>query len=65
VKTLVDEQEIQSSPAIAREERSRQGAPNGIVSQIKVVPVTTSAPQSLTDCYESCLDLSALFIARG
>lgn len=63
MKTLVDEQEVQSSPAIGRDERSQQVAPTVIASQKKAVPATH--PDAQTDCYESCLDLAALFLGRG
>jgi len=63
VKTLVDEQEVQSSPEIKRDERVRQVAPVVMVSQKKAVPATSADKQ--TDCYESCLDLAALFLGRG
>jgi len=63
VKTLVDEQEVQSSPEIKRDERVRQVAPAVMVSQKKPVPATSADKQ--TDCYESCLDLAALFLGRG
>jgi hypothetical protein len=65
VKTLVDEQKIQSIPAISREGKKPQVVINGTGSQRKEISVTPSAPQSSTDCYESCLDLSAEFLARG
>jgi len=63
VKTLVEEQEVQSSPEIGRDERSRQVAPTVIVSQKKAVSATP--PDTQTDCYESCLDLAAQFLGRG
>lgn len=63
MKTLVDEQEVQSSPEIKRDERVRQVAPAVIVSQTKAVPPTPGDAQP--DCYESCLDLAALFLGRG
>ena len=65
MKTLVDEQEIQSSPATERDERSRQEAPKIIVTQRKAVQATPQAPPSQTDYYESCLDLAAQFLGRG
>ena len=65
MKTLVDEQEIQSSPTITRKEKKPQAVPNNIGSQKKEISETPSAPQSSTDCYESCLDLAAEFLARG
>jgi len=63
VKTLVDEQEVQSSPAIGRDERSRQVAPTIIVSQKKAAPAVL--PETQPDRYESCLDLAAQFLGRG
>ena len=65
MKTLVDEQEIQSIPAISREGKKPQVVTTGIGSQGKETSGTPSAPQSPMDCYESCLDLSAEFLARG
>ncbi|HEY4679254.1 MAG TPA: hypothetical protein VIJ01_18960 [Candidatus Angelobacter sp.] len=65
MKTLVDEQEIQSNPAIERDERSRHEAPKIGVRQRVAVPATPPAAQSQTDCYESCLDLAAEFLGRG
>jgi hypothetical protein len=65
VKTLVDEQEIQSSPAVSRKERKPQAAPSNIGSYKREMPTTSSVSAPPADCYESCLDLSAEFLARG
>ena len=63
MKTLVDEQEVQSSsPAIPQKARVPQA---GIQNQIKVEAKTPVVAQPQADCYESCLDLAALFLARG
>jgi hypothetical protein len=63
VKTLVDEQEVQSSsPAIPQKARVPQA---GIQSQTKAEAKTPVVTQPQADCYESCLDIAALFLARG
>jgi hypothetical protein len=63
VKTLVDEQEVQSSsPAIPQNARVPQAR---IQSQPKAEAKTPVVAQPQADCYESCLDLAALFLARG
>jgi len=63
VKTLVDEQEVQSSsPAIPQNARVLQAH---IQSQTKAEAKTPVVAQPQADCYESCLDLAALFLARG
>jgi len=63
VKTLVDEQEVQSSsPAIPQKARVPQAR---IQSQTKAEAKTPAIAQPQADCYESCLDLAALFLARG
>ena len=63
MKTLVDEQEVQSSspvtPQIARAPQAR------IQSQIKAEAKTPVVAQPQVECYESCLELAALFLARG
>jgi hypothetical protein len=64
MKTLVDEQEIQASPVVSNNEKSRQAAPKNTGSQ-KLMPAAASSAQSQADCHESCLELAALFIARG
>jgi len=63
VKTLVDEQEVQSSPEIKRDERVGKAAPVVMVSQKKAA--TPMPPATQTEYYESCLDLAALFLGRG
>jgi hypothetical protein len=63
VKTLVEEQEVQSSsPAIPQNVRAPQA---GMQNQIKVETKTPVVAQPQADCYESCLDLAALFLGRG
>jgi len=63
VKTLVDEQEVQSgSPAIPQKARVPEAR---IQSQAKAEAKTPVVAQPQADCYESCLDLAALFLARG
>jgi hypothetical protein len=65
LKTLVEEQEIQSiTQAAVRDQKSREVA----VREFHVHQQTktaTAAAKPLADCYESCLDLSALFLPRG
>jgi len=59
----VDEQEVQSSsPAIPQKARAPQA---GTQNQIKVEAKTAVVAPPQADCYESCLDLAALFLARG
>jgi len=66
VKTLVAEQEVQSSgAAITQDARPRQATQEVIRSQSKAEPKTPAVAQAQVDCYESCLDLSALFLPRG
>ena len=64
MKTLVEEQEIQAAPAVSHNDRSRPAAPKGMGSP-KLMPAAGSSAQSQADCHESCLELAALFIARG
>jgi hypothetical protein len=65
VKTL-DEQEVQSSaPAVSKNETVRQAAQKAFENKPKAEAKTPAVPQSQVDCYESCLDLSALFLGRG
>jgi len=64
MKTLVEEQEIQAAPVVSHNDRSRPAAPKGMGSP-KLMPAAASATQSQADCHESCLELAALFIARG
>lgn len=59
----MDEQEVQSnSPAIVQNTGAMQA---GIQSQIKAEAKTPVVAQPQADCYESCLDLAALFLGRG
>ena len=63
MKTLVEEQEVQSSsPAVPQKARAPQAR---IQSQIKAEAKTPVVAQPQADCYESCLDLAAQFLARG
>jgi len=65
MKTLVEEQEIQASPVVvAHNERSQPVTPRSTGSP-KLIPAAASSVQSQADCHESCLELAALFIARG
>lgn len=63
MKTLVNEEEVQSiSPVIPQ----NAGAPQArIQGQIKVEVKSPVVAEAQVDCYESCLDLAALFLARG
>jgi len=66
VKSLVAEQEVQSSsPAVTQDAKPRQAAQEVIRSQSKAEPKTPAVAPAKVDCYESCLDLAALFLARG
>ena len=66
MKTLVAEPEVQSSsPASTQDARPRQAAQEVIRSQSKAEPKTPAVAEAQVDCYESCLDLSALFLGRG
>ena len=66
MKTLVDEQEVQSSaPAITQDAKPRQAAQAVVWSQSKAEPKTPAVVPAQVDCYESCLDLAALFLPRG
>lgn len=63
MKTLVDEQEVQSSsPALPQNARVSLAR---IQSQTKAEAKTPVVAQPQADCYESCLDIAALFLARG
>jgi len=63
VKTLVDEQEVQSSaPAVSSNERAAQAS---LAHKSKAEPKLVAVAQPQVDYYESCLDLSALFLGRG
>jgi hypothetical protein len=65
LKTVIEEQETQvTGQAIAREQESRELAVPVVRIQPVARPATTDT-QSKVDCYESCLDLSALFLPRG
>jgi len=64
MKTLVEEQEIQAAPAVSHNDRSRPAAPKSMESP-KFMSAVASTIQSQADCHESCLELAALFIARG
>jgi hypothetical protein len=65
LKTVVEEQEIQSTvQAISHDQRGRELAAREVRPQQKPKPAPAGA-QSSTDFYESCLDLSAQFLARG
>lgn len=65
MKTL-DEQEVQSSaPAVSRNETVRQAAQKAFENKAKAEPKTPAVADSQADCYESCLDLAALYLGRG
>ena len=63
MKTVIEEQETQAQ-AVAQEPRKRDLAAPSVRVQQAPKPETMSA-QPNVDCYESCLDLSALFLPRG
>jgi hypothetical protein len=63
---ILDEQEVQSgTPAVSRNETVRQAAQKAFENKANAEPKTPAVAQSQVDCYESCLDLSALFLGRG
>ncbi len=63
MKTLVDEQEVQSSsPVVPQNARAPQAR---IESQIKAETKKPVVAQPQVDGYESCLELAAQFLARG
>ena len=65
MKTVIEEQETQATgQAVAQEPRKRELAVPSVSVQQAPKPEAISA-QPKVDCYESCLDLSALFLPRG
>jgi len=65
LKTIVDEQEMQSSvQEITKVKRIPQPAVPLVRVPHKQEPATTVAPAEVVT-QESCLDLAALFLARG
>ena len=63
MKALVEEQEVQSSsPSVPQNAAAAQAR---IQSQIKAEAKPPIVAQPQADCYESCLDLAALFLGRG
>jgi hypothetical protein len=65
LKTVIEEQQTQvTGQAVAREPKKRELAVPSVHVQQAPKPETMSA-QPKVDCYESCLDLSALFLPRG
>jgi len=63
LKTVVEEQEVQSTAqVISREQKSR---PVSEVSFHQKPQPQASGAQSKTECFESCLDLAAEFLGRG
>jgi hypothetical protein len=63
VKTLVDEPEVQSSSQVVPQKASAPRA--RMQNQIKAEAKTPAVAQPQVDYYESCLELAALFLARG
>lgn len=65
MKTVLEEKEMQSTAQVKPQaQKGREMA----VREIRVEQKPKTAPvnaQSSTDCYESCLDISALFLPRG
>lgn len=65
MKTVVEEQEVQSVvQPISREQKNRTQAVSEVRVHQKPRPEIADA-QSKTECFESCLDISALFLPRG
>lgn len=65
MKTVIEEQEIQSTTqAAVRDQKSRELAVRELHVDQKPKTAAAAAKPS-PDCYESCLDLSALFLPRG
>ena len=65
MKTVIEEQETQiTAKAIPHEQISREQAVRSVRHQQAPSPAPNGA-QAKVDCYESCLDLSALFLPRG
>ena len=63
VKTLVDEEVVQSSaPAVSSNKRTAQAT---LASKTRVEPNLAAVAEPQVDFYDSCLDLSALFLGRG
>jgi hypothetical protein len=62
---VVEEPVVSSTTQVKPQElKRREVAVREIRVEQKPAPAPASA-QSSTDCYESCLDLSALFLSRG
>lgn len=62
MKTLVDEQEVQSSSPVIPQ---NAGAPKARIQSSIKAEAKTPVAQPEVDGYESCLDLAALFLGRG
>lgn len=64
MKTLVEEQEMQSSAQPITQERSAQTIVRAVSRLPESKPCAIETPSNV-DGYESCLDLAAEFLARG
>jgi len=65
LKTVIEEEVISSTTQVKpQEQKGREAAAREVRFEQKPKPAPARA-QSSTDCYESCLDLSALFLPRG
>ena len=64
MKTLVEEQEIQSSTQPITQERSAQTIVRAVPRLPESKPRTIETSSNV-DGYERCLDLAAEFLARG
>jgi len=63
VKTLVEEQEVQSSSQAVPQKPVELRAHTQSHVRAEANPPVVAQPK--VECYESCLELAALFIARG
>jgi len=65
LKTVIEEQQTQTAgQAVAQEPRKRELSVPSVRVEQAPKPESISA-QPKVDCYESCLDLAALFLPRG
>jgi hypothetical protein len=64
LKTVIEEQGTQAGQTVAQEPKKRELAVPSVRVQQAPKPENLSAEPKV-DCYESCLDLAALFLPRG
>jgi len=62
MKTVLEPETPASAPAVSQPTKVREQRVNGVQSQQRPNPPAAVRPE---DSYESCLDLSALFLPRG